>query len=74
MFVYLIVNHANCKYYVGTIGNDLVRYLHGKVNRALRGEGMGSIHLLDAIRHHGPKHFNIYPLVTGVDSDVELCS
>jgi hypothetical protein len=74
MFVYLILNHTNYKYYVGkTISSDLRRYLRRKVNRALRGVGVGSVHLLDAIRHHGPEHFNIYPLVTGAKTDAELC-
>lgn len=74
MFVYLIVNDANYKYYVGkTISSDLQRYLQRKVNRALMGVGVGSIHLLDAVRHHGPEHFNIYPLVADAKTDAELC-
>lgn len=74
MFVYIIVNHANYKYYVGkTISSNLQSYLQQKVARALRGEGVGSIHLFDAIRHHGPEYFKIYPLVTDAKIDTDLC-
>jgi hypothetical protein len=66
MFVYVIVNQVNQKYYVGkTTTPDLSRYLSRKFSEASRSKG-GS-HLFAAMRKYGHEAFTIHPLVsTGV--------
>ena len=72
MFVYLIVNDANWKIYVGKHqGNNLKKYFQTKISDALRLRG-GSSHLFAAIRKYGREHFHIYPLISDCKTNEEL--
>lgn len=73
MHVYIIRNLANNKMYVGkTVMPNLQRYFRRKINRALRGESVGTSKLFDAMRSHGVGVFKIIPIATA-ESDDELC-
>lgn len=73
MFVYLIVNDVNGKYYVGkTVNKSLRRYLKQKMSAAIRNPNAHS-YLYHAIRKYGFERFHICPLLSTLRTNEELC-
>lgn len=74
MFVYIIVNSINGKIYIGkTKQADLKHYFYQqKVLPALKNE-RGCPHLFAAIRKYGREHFQIFPLISSLKTNEELC-
>lgn len=73
MFVYIIVNRVNGKYYVGkTTTANLQSYFRVTIKGALRGV-KGRTLLNRAIRKHGAENFCIEPLISTLTTDAELC-
>lgn len=72
MFIYLIVNHATGKYYVGQHkGSNLKKYLQKKFYDAFAGRG-GCSRLYASMRKHGRDAFTIHALVPNVETKEEL--
>lgn len=72
MFVYLIVNHATGKYYVGQHkGNDLQHYLQQKFYEAEHRLKARS-YLYASMRKHGRTAFTIHALLSEVQTRPEL--
>jgi group I intron endonuclease len=73
MFVYIIINDVNGKYYIGkTVSNNLQKYLNDKVWDAFNRPSLRS-HLYAAVRKHGPEHFSIHPLISTLTTNEDLC-
>jgi hypothetical protein len=73
MFLYLIVNHVNNKIYIGkTKTGDLQKYLKSKFWDAAH-QRVGNSYLFNAIRKYGPEYFHIYPLVSTLTTNEDLC-
>lgn len=73
MFVYLIVNRENGKYYVGkTVSTNLKKYLQDKCWDATHRPHLRS-HLYAAIRKHGKYAFTIHPLISALTTNQQLC-
>jgi len=72
MFIYLIVNHATGKYYVGQHkGTDLKRYFQKKLSSARHARG--SSHLFNSMRKHPlPCDWSIHALLSDVQTRAEL--
>ena len=74
MFVYAIVNRESLKLYIGkTVGTSLSLYLKRKVRDALKGTYQGRSHLFAAMQKHPSSVWSIYPLVSGLKTNEELC-
>jgi len=76
MFIYLIVNRATGKYYVGQHkGTNLRKYLQDKFSQAWyelkRGRG-GSSHLFNSMRKHPKEAWSIHALLNDVQTREEL--
>jgi group I intron endonuclease len=76
--VYLIVNHATNKVYVGkTVRSNLRAYLNRKIADALNQSNEktrnGCPHLFNSIRKHGPMQFKIYALTDSIEDNRNLC-
>jgi len=72
MNIYLIVNHATGRYYVGQHkGNNLKKYLHDKFTTAKR-KLFGSSRLFAAMRSHPEEIFTIHVLISGVQTKADL--
>jgi hypothetical protein len=73
MFVYIIINNINGKVYIGkTVGPSLSRYLKQKIYDVKKGWN-GVSHLYNAMKHHGVEHFHIYPLISTLTTNEDLC-
>lgn len=77
--VYLIVNHATAKVYVGkTVKANLRSYLNRKISDAFNKDHdktrRACPHLYNAIRKHGPMPFKIYALTDKIEDSQSLCS
>jgi hypothetical protein len=73
MFVYIIVNDIDGKIYIGkTKTSDLQKYLQSKFWDAAH-QRVGKSYLFNAIRKHGPEHFHIYPLISTLTTNEDLC-
>jgi group I intron endonuclease len=73
MHVYLIVNDANGKYYVGkTIRRDLDGYFREQLCYALKGD-TDKPYLYNAIRKHGAAKFRVHSLMSTLTTDAQLC-
>jgi hypothetical protein len=73
MFVYMIVNDVNGRYYIGkTITTNLRKYLKDKIWEAFRRPSLRS-HLFAAIRKYGPEHFSIHPLMSTLTTNEQIC-
>ena len=74
MFVYVIVNHATLKVYVGQHkGTNLQKYLQDKICHALRHEAPGS-HLYQSMRKHPRIAWSIHPLLSDIQTRDEVDS
>ena len=72
MNIYLIVNRATGRYYVGQHkGNNLKKYLHDKFTTAKR-KLFGSSRLFDAMRNHPEEVFTIHALLSDIQTKAEL--
>lgn len=72
MFVYTIVNSESLKLYVGQHkGDNLRKYMQTKFSNAKRNSGTRS-HLFAAMRKYPRGSWSIHPLVSGIESKVEL--
>lgn len=72
MYIYLIVNRATGKYYVGQHkGHSLRQYLQKKFYDAFKGRG-GSSRLYRSMRKHGRVAFSIHALLSDVETRAEL--
>jgi hypothetical protein len=72
MFIYLIVNHAAGKYYVGQHkGNNLKKYLQQKLSHARKGLSKRS-RLYDALREFPAEAFTIHALLSDIQTKQEL--
>jgi len=73
VFVYLIINDVNGKIYIGkTIGSSLSRYLKQKIYDVKKGWN-GISYLYNAMKHHGVEHFQIFPLISTLTTNEDLC-
>ena len=73
MFVYVIVNDMDWKIYIGkTTRPNLRQYLQKKFWYAAHRPALHS-HLYAAIRKYGKENFHIYPLISNLQTDEELC-
>lgn len=72
MFIYIIINSATGKYYIGQHkGGSLQKYLQQKISHASRGEAENS-RLYNSMRKHPREVWSIYPLLSNVQTRVEL--
>src|SRR5271157_1186526 len=72
MFIYLIVNCATGKYYVGQHkGNNLKKYLQDKLSHA-KHKRSGSSHLFNSMRKHPKDAWSIHALLSDVQTRAEL--
>src|SRR5208283_60843 len=72
MYIYLIVNHATGKYYVGQHkGNNLRKYLQQKFGHARKGLSKRS-RLYDALREFPAEAFTIHALLSDIQTKQEL--
>src|SRR5208337_1334104 len=72
MFIYLIVNRATGKYYVGQHkGNSLKKYLQTKFSDA-KHQKNGSSHLFNSMRKHPKEAWSIHALLSDVRTRPEL--
>jgi hypothetical protein len=72
MFIYLIVNQATGKYYVGQHkGNNLRKYLQTKISDANRNRG-GNSYLYASMRKHPKEAWSIHALLSDVQTRAEL--
>lgn len=74
MFVYMIINEVNGKYYVGKHkGDDLRKYFHQTLYLATHPEKSSTSkpHLFNAIRKYGKESFTIHPLRSDFTSEEE---
>src|SRR5271157_120393 len=77
MFIYLIVNRATGKYYVGQHkGSNLKKYLQQKLSQAWyelkrKGHGRGS-YLYNSMRKHSKEAWSIHALLSDVQTRSEL--
>ncbi len=73
MFIYVIVNDVTLKLYIGkTLNKNLEQYLQQKFSEAKRGISSRS-RLYNSIRKYGRDHFHIYPLISDLKINEELC-
>lgn len=73
MFVYLIVNRQNDKIYTGkTVTRNLGAYLRGKIRDA-GGRYNGRSHLFRAMVKYPSYVWEIFPLISSLKTDEELC-
>ena len=73
MFVYIIVNDVNDKIYVGkTIEKRLEHYWSRQKKDILAG-CQGKPHLYNAVRKHGWDRFHIYPLISSLVTNEDIC-
>jgi len=74
MFVYMILNQENGKIYIGkTITSDLKKYLRDKLSSARTERYEGRSHLFAAMRKYPPYVWAIFPLISSLKSDKEIC-
>ena len=68
MFIYLITNEVNGKYYVGkTVSADLNRYLSVKRHAARHGGSSQNMPIVAAMRKYGVENFTTSVLATATD-------
>jgi group I intron endonuclease len=75
MFVYVIVNQVNGKYYIGKTRNrDLQQYWRLQKRSIFRSDKPSTAkpYLYNAVRKYGWDKFSIYPLISNVQSDEKL--
>lgn len=73
MFVYIIVNNGNLKFYIGKTKNaDLHAYLRRKIWSAQTGRYKGRSHLFHAMQKYHSTVWSIYPLFE-VGNHAEIC-
>ena len=72
MFIYVIVNRATLKIYIGQHkGDSLRQYLQRKLSAAAHREAKGS-HLFASMRKYPKDVWSIWPVVSGIKSHREL--
>lgn len=72
--MYMIFNQENGKIYIGkTTTSDLKKYLRDKLSSARTERYEGRSHLFAAMRKYPPYVWAIFPLISSLKSDKEIC-
>src|SRR5208337_1398361 len=74
MFVYIIINRENGKFYIGkTIKSNLKAYLRQKIWSALTGRYNGRSHLFNAMQKYNSSSWSIHPIISCLTTNWQLC-